>query len=72
MVERGAVRVPETVDATMLSTLMQGEHDGDATYQRWAAHEPDPAVALLLARNGREEAIHAGRVERAIALLAAG
>jgi rubrerythrin len=72
MLEPGAVPLPDAVDAAMLSVLMQGELDGDATYQRWAAHEPDPAVAQLLQRNGREEAIHAGRVERAIALLPPG
>lgn len=72
MLEPGSLRLPEVVDAAMLSVLMQGELDGDATYQRWAANEPDPAVAQLLQRNGREEAIHAGRVERAITLLAGG
>src|SRR4051812_45285222 len=33
------------VDAAMLTRLVQGELDGDLTYQRWADNEPDEAVA---------------------------
>jgi rubrerythrin len=58
------------IDATMLSRLVQGEAEGDRIYERWAEHEPDPEVAKLLRRNGREEALHGRRVEQAIALLA--
>jgi rubrerythrin len=69
MLERRAVRVPDELDAALLRALVQGERDGDAGYQRWADHEPDPDVARLLRLNGREETIHGGRVEQAIALL---
>jgi rubrerythrin len=69
MLERRAVRVPDELDAALLRALVQGEWDGDAGYQRWADHEPDPDVARLLRLNGREETIHGGRVEQAIALL---
>jgi rubrerythrin len=69
MLERRAVRVPDELDAALLRALVQGERDGDAGYQRWADHEPDPDVARLLRLNGREETIHGGRVEQAIVLL---
>ena len=51
--------------------LVGTELDGDLTYQRWADNEPDEAVAKLLRRNGREEALHGRRVTQAIELLAA-
>jgi rubrerythrin len=39
------------------------------SYQRWADNEADPQVARLLRLNGREESIHARRVEQVMALL---
>jgi hypothetical protein len=42
---------------------------GDAGYQGWADHEPDPQVARLLRLNGREETLHGERVTQAIAIL---
>jgi hypothetical protein len=69
MLVRPEVRLPDTIDPDFLPTLMQGERDGDASYQRWADQEPDPAVARLLRLNGREETNHGRRVEQAIALL---
>ncbi len=71
MVELRDVRLPAAIDE-FLPTLVQGELDGDAGYQRWADHEPDPAVARLLRLNGREESIHGHRVEEVIALMAGG
>jgi rubrerythrin len=64
-----AIRLPEKIDAQLLTALVQGELDGDAGYQRWADAEPNPEVAKLLRQNGREETVHAGRVREAIALL---
>jgi rubrerythrin len=68
MLELRNVRLPENI-AEFLPSLAQGEREGDALYQRWADNEPDPAVARLLRLSGREETMHAGRVEQAMSLL---
>ena len=70
MLERAVISMPDAVSPELLSNLVQGELDGDVGYQRWADHEPDAGVARLLRLNGREESIHARRVEQVIALLA--
>ena len=72
MLEVRAPRLPDEISPELLPGLVRGELEGDAIYSRWAEHEPDPDVAKLLRRNGREEALHSRRVEQAIALLAAG
>jgi rubrerythrin len=61
--------LPEKIDATLLAGIVQGEIQGDAGYQRWADAEPDAEVQKLLRQNGREETLHANRVEEALALL---
>ena len=71
MLERLPLPLPDAIPVEMLPFVVQGEIDGDAGYQRWADHEPDPAVARLLRLNGREESIHGERVTEAIALLEA-
>jgi rubrerythrin len=63
------IRLPDSISVALLSTVMEAEVQGDVSYQRWAENEPDPQVARLLRLNGREESIHAGRVELVIALL---
>jgi Rubrerythrin len=70
MLERPTIPMPETIGPDLFPSLISGELSGDLGYQRWADHEPDAAVARLLRLNGREESIHAGRVEQVIALLA--
>jgi rubrerythrin len=69
MDERFPVALPDVIPLEMLPAIVQGEIDGDAGYQRWADHEPDPAVAQLLRRNGREETKHGERVTEALAIL---
>ncbi len=69
MLERRPVRLPVDLDPATFSQLVEGELQGDLGYQRWADNEPDPQVQRLLRLNGREESIHAGRVEQVIALL---
>jgi rubrerythrin len=49
--------------------MIQGEVSGDAGYQFWADNETDEEVAKLLRLNGREESIHAERLNEVIALL---
>lgn len=71
MQERYAIELPETIDPAMLPGIVAGEQAGDAGYQHWADHEPDPEVARLLRLNGREETLHGERVTQAIAILAA-
>jgi hypothetical protein len=69
MLERRPVHLPDDLDPATFPRLVEGELQGDLGYQRWADNEPDPHVERLLRLNGREESIHAGRVERVIALL---
>jgi rubrerythrin len=69
MLERGPIRLPDNLDPAIFSQLVEGELQGDLGYQRWADNEPDPQVQRLLRLNGREESIHAGRVQQVIALL---
>jgi rubrerythrin len=65
-----AIQLPESISPRLLSTIRDAELEGDVSYQRWAANESDPRVARLLRWNGREESIHARRVEEVMALLA--
>ena len=67
--ERFTVSLPDTFDPAMLPFIVQGEQAGDAGYQSWADHEPDPEVARLLRLNGREETLHGERVTEAMAIL---
>jgi rubrerythrin len=69
MLERRPVRLPDDLDSATFPQLIEGERQGDLGYQRWADNEPDPQVQRLLRLNGREESIHAGRVERVITLI---
>jgi rubrerythrin len=69
MLERAPVTLPDSIDPELFAQLIQGELSGDSTYDKWAEHEPDPEVARLLRLNGREESIHAGRVEQVVALV---
>jgi rubrerythrin len=69
LLERTPVALPDAIDPKLFAQLIEGERSGDDVYERWAEHEPDPDVARLLRLNGREESIHAGRVERVIALV---
>jgi rubrerythrin len=71
MLEVPEVRLPDSLPA-ILPALIEGERQGDAIYQKWAENEPDPAVARLLRLNGREESLHAGRVEQVRAILDRG
>lgn len=64
-----AVNLPDVVPAALLPFIVQGELAGDAGYQRWADHEPDPDVERLLRLNGREETIHSERVSAVLELL---
>jgi rubrerythrin len=64
-----AIQVPDSISPGLLSTIRDAEVEGDLSYQRWAENESDPQVARLLRLNGREESIHAGRVEQVMALL---
>ena len=66
------VRLPEVVDVVFFETVVQGEFDGDAGYQRWADNEPDPEVERLLRLNGREETLHGQRVQDVLEILRAG
>ncbi len=61
--------LPDEITVDLLPLIVQGELDGDAGYQRWADHEPDPEVERLLRLNGREETLHAERVGQVIAIL---
>jgi len=71
VMEKFAVDLPESVDASALPMIVEGELQGDVGYQKWAALETDPEVIELLLRNGREETKHAERIKQAIAILAA-
>jgi rubrerythrin len=69
LLERDPVALPDSLDPRLFAQLIDGERSGDDVYERWAAHEADPEVARLLRLNGREESIHAGRVQQVIALV---
>ncbi len=63
------IQLPDSISPALLSTMLDAEIQGDLSYQRWAENEPDPQVARLLRLNGREESLHAQRVEQVIALI---
>ena len=69
MLTPSAMQLPDSISPRLLSTIKDAELEGDLSYQRWAENESDPQVARLLRLNGREESIHAGRVEQVMALL---
>ena len=69
--ERFAVRLPETIDASILPLIVEGELQGDTGYRAWAEREDDPEVARLLLLNAREETKHAERIRRVMAILEA-
>lgn len=69
VLERYPIPLPDTISLELLPIIVQAEIDGDAGYQRWADREPDPEIAKLLRRNGREETVHGERVAAAIEIL---
>ena len=71
VMEKFAVDLPDSVDASALPMIVEGEMQGDIGYQKWAAAETDPEVIKLLLLNGREETKHAERIKQAIEILAA-
>lgn len=71
VLEKFEVDLPDSIDASALPMIVEGELQGDLGYQKWAAAETDPEVIELLLRNGREETKHAERIKQAIEILAA-
>ena len=71
VMEKFQIDLPESIDASALPAIVEGELAGDVGYQKWAEKETDPQVIELLLRNGREETKHAERVKKAIEILAA-
>lgn len=71
VLEKFEVELPESLDASSLPMIVEGELQGDIGYQKWASHETDPEIIELLLRNGREETKHAERIKQAIEILAA-
>ena len=71
VLEKFEVDLPDSLDASSLPMIVEGELQGDIGYQKWASHETDPEVIELLLRNGREETKHAERIKQAIAILEA-
>ena len=71
VLEKFEVDLPDSIDASALPMIVEGELQGDLGYQKWAAAETDPEVIELLLRNGREETKHAERIKQAIAILEA-
>ncbi|HEX4244601.1 MAG TPA: ferritin family protein [Acidimicrobiales bacterium] len=69
MLTPGTIPLPDSISPGLFSTILEAELDGDVSYQRWAENEPNPEVARLLQLNGREESIHANRVEQVLTLL---
>jgi hypothetical protein len=59
----------DEISVEMFHGIVQGEMSGDAGYQAWADQETDPEVEKLLRLNGREETIHAGRVNQVLEIL---
>jgi rubrerythrin len=45
-----------------LSSLEQGEYDGERVYEGWARTEPNAEVAKILRQNGAEETAHGKRI----------
>ena len=70
VLEKFEVDLPDSVDASALPMIVEGELQGDLGYQKWASHETDPEIIELLLRNGREETKHAERIKKAIKILA--
>ena len=70
VLEKFEVDLPDSVDASALPMIVEGELQGDLGYQKWASHETDPEIIELLLRNGREETKHAERIKKAIEILA--
>lgn len=54
-----------------LAFLAGAEDEGHDGYERWAAAEPNPEIAMLYRLNAREEALHGRRDLRVKGLLAA-
>ena len=71
VLEKFGVDLPDTIDLAMLPLIVEGEMQGDAGYQAWAAQETDEEIIRLLLLNGREETKHAGRISEVIAILEA-
>ena len=71
VMEKFEVDLPDSIDASALPMIVEGELQGDIGYQKWAANETDPEIIELLLRNGREETKHAERIKQAIAILEA-
>ena len=71
VLEKFEVDLPDSLDASSLPMIVEGELQGDIGYQKWASHETDPEIIELLLRNGREETKHAERIKQAIAILEA-
>ncbi len=63
------IPMPDEISVEMFRGIVQGEMSGDAGYQAWADQETDPEVEKLLRLNGREETIHAGRVNQVLEIL---
>jgi rubrerythrin len=63
------IPMPDEISIEMFRGIVQGEMSGDAGYQAWADQETDPEVEKLLRLNGREETIHAGRVNQVLEIL---
>jgi len=68
-VDPSVITLPDPIDRAFFERIIAGELEGDAKYANLAEHEPDPEVARLYRLNGREESIHAGRIEEVMALL---
>jgi hypothetical protein len=62
---------PLQVTAEYLAAIVTGEHFGGSSYHQWAENEPNPEIARLLRQNGREEVMHARRVEQVIDMMTA-
>lgn len=65
------VPLPDSIDPALFASIVKGELNGDAGYQKWADAEENEEVERLLRLNGREETIHAGRAQQVFELLGA-
>lgn len=63
------VPLPDEIPVEVFKAVVKGELNGDVGYQKWADNEPNEDIAKLLRLNGREETIHANRVQDVIAIL---